>query len=378
MTSGTGPNDGNPPKKTSPTPGPLMGGADSLSSKMMRQMVESAPSTDASVDLAALPDVEMPSLEGLTIQVPELPPITEDDIFERFQMMYYNLCVERNVRSLDEPVQLGDEVLLDMIGYIEGRIIPFSAKENVKFLLEENSFLVGFGSSLAGTPVGETTVITLAWPIEDEFGLTQNLTAAFVVQVKGAASLEFPDPEAPDTLAKFGQENMSLDDIYTAIGQQLTAERASAMFVKGNNMALEAVANRIPAAIPNELIQDQIRTMWSQQEGRFLIEKGLNRTDIDAALDGWLNDPRMQAEALNKLRTTLAILTFAAHEDQEVTEEELLGFVEEFSNNLGIDPETWRASVAGNTEAQVAIFDTYLYCRTALHLIAKVSIQYGE
>ncbi len=370
----TSDNDSKKPE-SSPT---VLGGADSLTSKMMRQMVESAPSTAEQVDLSSLPDVKMPSLEDIEVTVPAQAPVTEDDIFQRFQMMYYNTCVERKYRAFEEPIELGDEILLDMIGYLEGRIIPHSAKEDLKFILEENSFLDGFGASLVGATVGETKVVTIPRPIEDEFGLTKNLTAAFVVQIKSAATLSYPDPEAPETLAKFGLGDMSLEDLYKAIGEKLTAERASAMFVEGMNLALNAVANRIQSMIPDELIKTQIRSMWNEEEGHFLMEKGVARADMDAALEGWLADPDIQAEARQKLKVTQAILTYAANEDQEVQAEELDGFVEEFSKSLGIDPEAWRASVADDQDAQIEIFDTYLYVRTALHMISKISIKYGE
>ena len=152
-----------------PTQKTVLGGADSLSSKMMRQMVESAPTNIDDVDLTALPEVDMPDLEGVVVHVPAQPPVTEDDIYERFQKVYFNVCVERQVRKAGDLVELGDEVLIDMLAYMEGRIIPFSPQQNLQFVLEEDSFLEGFAEGLVGTPVGGTKSITILRPIEDEF-----------------------------------------------------------------------------------------------------------------------------------------------------------------------------------------------------------------
>lgn len=368
MASGRGPR--NPNAGTSGPPS-------DLSSNIKRHIVESAPAAALEVDLASLPEASMPDIEGIEIHVPAPPPLTEADILERFEMMYYGQCVNRNPRGYGDTIAMEDELILDMVGYMGGRVIPFSAHSNLVIRLTRDVIQPGFGKQLEGSKVGETKVITTTMEDQDEFGASVKLNAAFVIEIKGAAHLTFPAADDPETLAKLGLGN-DIQTAYRSIAEILTEERANMMVIQGINMAIEAVANRITTPIPFRLIQDEIRFSWEKSEGTYLAAKGLPQQDRESALEGWLQDEATQEVARKRLKTMMALLAYAQEEEQALQREELVGFVEGFAKSIGLDIKVWRAAVADNEEAQASILNSYLYIRTVSHLVAQIPIHYGE
>lgn len=360
-------------------PGQLAGGgSSSFSSKMMRQIVESAPSVSVSVDLSELPEVPMPSLEGLEIHVPAAAEVTEQDILERFEQIYYTKAVKRTPRAFGESIQLGDELVVDLLGFLEGRIIPFSANQDLVLRLEPDILQPTLGTQLVGTPVGDTKVVTIGMADEDEFGQQRQLTAAFVVEVKAASTLEFPPADAPESLEAMGFDKDDINHAYRAIAENVTSERGTMMFIQGTNMALNAAADRIKVPVPHKLIQDEIRSAWSSTEGQYLMQKGLSRQDMDTALEGWLQDEETQQTARQRLKVMMVLLAFAREDEQAIELEELEGFVNQMADTVGVDIEEWRGAIADDGQAQFNIINSYVYIRTMFHLVAKIPVHYAD
>lgn len=351
------------------------GGEHSFSAKLMRQMAEKAPVTYTEVNTSALPVIELPNLAGLRIHVPALPLVTAEAVMERFELVYYDTCVERTFRRPGEPVQLGDEVLLDMICYAGGKIVPFNAHENLRLRLEKDSIRPGLGAAIAGTPVGETKLIPLTIPVEDVFGASVEGKIVFVVDLKAAASLKFPTPNTPETLQRIGL-GKTLDETYGKLARELGEERSGLMLSKGMNMALDAIADRVAAQVDEAHIDAEIRSQWSKTEGRFLTDKGLSRQDLDEALEGWLRDSETRETARQRIKIAMAVLAYARQESDDITPEEVEAFFEDYAAEQGIDLQKWRAELKSNPDQQAALLNQYLHMRTLFHLIGQVQIDY--
>lgn len=377
MTRRPRPRPGEKKSKETQEPQFAGGGANDFSSKIMRQAAEVAPVVSAEIDISLLPKIELPSLEGVEVRVPALPPVTEEEVMARFEMIYYDTCVERTLRELGEPVQLGDEILIDLIAYTGGKIVPFNSHENYRLRLEEDSVHPGFGTALAGAPVGETKVISLDLPQGEGALPTEQAKLVFVVDLKKAAALTFPPAEDPATLKQLGMGD-TINDVYGEIAATLGEERASLMLSQGIALTLETLADKVEVEVPQEHVEAEIRSQWSKTEGRFLMEKGLSRQDMDEALEGWLQDEDTQNTARQRLKIAMVVLAYAAQETEELSTEEVSTFFEELAEDNGIDIVKWRAYLAENEAEQEALLNQYLYLRTVTHLVSEIPIHYEE
>ena len=127
--------------------------------------------------------------------------------------------------------------------------------------------------------MGETKVVSFDLPQDGG----EPVKLAFVVDVKKAASLTFPQADAPETLKPLGLGD-TLDDVYGSIAKMLGEERAGITLAQGMAQTLSTLAGLVDAEFDASLIDDDIRSQWTKTEGRFLMEKGLSRQDLDDAL----------------------------------------------------------------------------------------------
>jgi trigger factor len=97
--------------------------------------------------------VEAPSTEGLEVTVPAPPPLTQDELLRRFHELAREHAEVRN-RLLDEAVALGDDVQLDVLGYSNGQLLPFSIRSNFWMELAPQEMLPGFADAIVGSGVG--------------------------------------------------------------------------------------------------------------------------------------------------------------------------------------------------------------------------------
>ena len=361
-------------KAPSLPPGLGRGGPASYASKMMRSIVESTPTMDAKLDLSDLPDIRRPNLSGIDIVVPE-PALTEDIVMESLEILYYNHA-ERTIREAGEAVEFGDELRVDWVGFIEGKLLPFSPEEDLIIRLEEDMMYPGFGQALKGSLVGDTANISITFPDDHDIEVFRNRTAVFVVQIKAAATPAFIDPNSPEMLERIGRGN-TLKEVVQSITEELEEFNANAMVLAAIDMTLEKLCQRVTVSVPEHFIDEEIRFWWRSAEGDFLHEKGLERQDIDDALQAWLQDEETREEAERRLKIAMVVKAFVKEQLEEIQQEELMGFLDEFSETLGVDAEEWRQVLSQDQAEQESLLDKYLYMRTISHIMGEVNVQYG-
>lgn len=353
------------------------GGSASTMSKMMRNMIESSPVGDTHIDLSSLPAVPMPSLQDIKIQIPAPGDVSEEQILQRFYLLCYQ-AAGRKIRRAGDKLQAGDEVLVDMLGYVAGKVLPASVRQNLTFVLQPDSIHPGFGNGLMGATVGDTTMVTTTFQYDDLVAGKASATAVFVVDVKGAAELIFPENmEQPAFLAKMNR-GTTLEEIMSNISEEIADFQASSMVIQAMNEIMATLAKKVLISIPVALLDEEIRVLWSQSEGKFLAEKGISRMDQESALQGWLTHPGIRKDAEQRLKNAMIVQAFLRESGQGVEAEEIEGFVNEFAAANGIDAQTWRKAMADNDAEKTALVEKYLYMRTLSQIMEQVSVTYGS
>lgn len=376
MTSGKDSKGSSTPQTKEQPKAMPMGGSASFESKMMRSMLESTPTTEGQIDLSDLPDIPYPKVEGIEVRVPEPPIVTNQDVDMAFQTLYFQ-CLGRDVRKAGETVQMGDEVLIDMVGFIEGIILPFSAQEDLVMHATPNALMPGFAEGLVGAVVGDTKMITVQMPQEDIMHGTRYLTAAFAVHVKGAAALTYPAPDSPEVLQKLGLGN-SLEEVRKVLAEQLTKERANAMVMQGFNMVLDKLLKQVKTPVPPKLIDEEIRFWWRKKEGEFLQKRGISRQDMDVALKGWQSNDNLRKDATRRLKVAMLFKAYNQENPPDIDTEELRGFIEELATSTGADPRAMFDAIAADKNEQNDLAEKYLYLRTMVEITANATIHYGS
>lgn len=284
-----------------------------------------------------LPRVTVPRLEELVITVPPPATVTEEDVRRRFLELAREHAGAR-YRSFSEKVAAGDEVLMDVIGYSRGRLIPFSLRADTWQLVEPDPLLPGFYERFIGQPIRHTFTIPLTLPEGYPVQALRGAPCQFVVELKAARVVQPPDLEDPRLLQVLGRGETRVE-VLRFLRDELREKEAVMHDLATTLRVLDVLAERTEVHIPESLVDEEVQRRWARAEGKVLQEKGFSNTEQQESLDGWLGEARLRRDAERRLRISLALGAVCARDEQVLTPALLKKLITEVSGSLGVNAE---------------------------------------
>ena len=311
---------------------------------------------------AAFPEVEAPSLEGLSVTLPAGEDFTAEQVQQRFLELARAHATER-YRSPSELVCWGDEVLLDIAGYTQGRLIPFSIRTGVWLRLEPESMLPGLYEALVGHKPNEGLVVDITLPPEYPLPSLRGCQSRFLIHLQAAREVTYPALESTEFLQAFGRGG-TLEEATRSIVQQMVAESAQFLLHQGQQAVLDEVAARTRVDIPAELINEEIRRSWNSTEGRSVAELGFSREEQLESLNTWLRDEATRSQTEQRLRLALALGAICKRDGLRLTPERVEQMLQERATEAGVTMDELVESLRAQPEHQARID------QVAWHLLA--------
>jgi trigger factor len=126
------------------------------------------------------PQVMLGQLEGLKVKVPQLPPVTDEDVERSLAatMRENRTFIERK----KEPAVMGDQVTIDFEGKVGKK--DFQGEKDHKVLLGADTFIPGFDEKLVGVKKGDSLQIAINFDDDHPASDLAGQTAIFDVLVK--------------------------------------------------------------------------------------------------------------------------------------------------------------------------------------------------
>ncbi len=326
-----------------------------------------------STESVALPSVEAPSLEQLEVTVPPPSPVTQDAVMERFQELRGELA-ERRGREVGEALAAGDEVRLDIIGLADGRIIPFSVRDDWLTEVAPRPALPGLFEELVGKRVGEAVRIPVVLPADYPAPALRGVEAQFMVEVKAAWERTLPEEESPRLLEALGSG--SLEEGMESIARELAEESVEAQRLEATQRVLDEVAERTRVELPEALVEDEIRRLWGRTEGRLLARRGVPAGDQEGALQGWLEDGGQRLEAARRLRIALGLKALVEREGLKLEEADVHRFLDEVAEELGMERGEVEQALKENRAVARAAAETALHLRAVEYVMERARIHF--
>ncbi|QRN97321.1 FKBP-type peptidyl-prolyl cis-trans isomerase [Archangium violaceum] len=335
---------------------------------------QAPPPASASGRQLVLPVVRAPSLDDLHVTVPAPEDITEQDVLERFHELMLEYARKRE-RAPGEPVRMGDLVLLETLGYAEGRLIPFSARSELELELDAQAFLPGFSEALVGTPVGENREVELTlpedYPVEDLRGVK----ATFLVDVLGAQEVTLPDPESQEFIQEL-ERGQTVDKVMESIADDLEEELAEELWLEARELVMDELVRRTgEVSLPPELVDEEIRRRWEEGELPLLRAKDFDADELKESLDGWLGDASTRREAERSLRIALALRAIVERDKLQLTPEKLEALVDDAVEPFGLSPEEARQALA-DPQTAGPIRDAAMHLLAVDHVMEHARVEF--
>ncbi len=322
-----------------------------------------------------LPSVKAPSLEGLSVRVPTPDDLTGEDLLRSFHEKRRALATSRE-RQPGEALELGDDVQLNIVGYCDGNLIPFSSRFGMTTELAPSEALPGFCEAVAeGGKVGESMQIALELPATYPVQSLQGKPARFLVDILAAREVTLPPESSPEFLAELGMGS-TLEEVMDSIREELEDELAGQLWVRAQDMVLDELARRTPVELPKALVDEEIRRRWVQAEGQGMVEYQFDVEEQQEALRGWLTDPTTRADAERRLHIGIALKAVTEAEKLQLTPEKLEELIRDHVEPFGFTAEDVHAALRESPETTRRLTELGWHLLAVEHVMNKAKVTF--
>jgi trigger factor len=268
-----------------------------------------------------IPEIEAPSIEGLRVSVSRPRPITEEDLMARLAQLR-RAAAERTPRPLGSLVQEGDELLLDVVAYCNGKLVPFSAQEGLQVRLDEEGLRDPVMAALVQVASGSRGMVTAKLPEDYSYAPLRGQVATYAVHVHAVWAIRELPADSPELIERLGL-GKNIHETMRALHQKLLDERALGVEVGVGQAILEELVRRAKVEVSQRLFEKEMLERWMQREGRFLQKSGIAGEDFDAAFQAWLDDPEYSGEVKRMLKNAIVLRAIVKKHDLKVDENKL-------------------------------------------------------
>ena len=262
--------------------------------------------------------------------------ITEEDIDNQI----YNIR-KKNARLVsvdDRPAQMGDEVVLDFEGFVDGVAFEGGKGENHPLKLGSGQFIPGFEEQVAGHSIDEDFDVNVTFPETYQMEEYAGKEAVFKCKIKSISFEELP--EINDDLVKDATEFDTVEEYKADIRKKLEEAAKNQAEANFENAIMNALIEKVDSPIPNCMYERRIDSLinaFDQQlhQNNMKLDLYLQYTgmDMDALRDTY------RERAVSEVKLRLALEKIAELENIQVTDEEVDASLSEMaeSNKITLD-----------------------------------------
>lgn len=292
--------------------------------RALQRLLDAAPAAQAvkNVDPATKKSAEraLQMASSLEVHVPQ-GLVSEQDITKRLDEIRETLSLVKP-RGFGDTLKAGDEVLLDLLGYLGGDV--FLAHTDTWYRLNPNRFMPGLFESLVGAKVPDHRIVHVQLPADYPAPAQAGRTAVFAVSIKQGRARELPDPEDPVFLPFVNRNAKTLEDLREKLREELVIERAQQMVEHAKLLLLrELYVKCMDDEVPEPLVEEELTRRWRDFQGESLIRQGVSLEEQRRSQQAYASDPTMRAEARRTIWEYRILEAIAASHGIEVTEQTL-------------------------------------------------------
>ena len=295
----------------------------------------------ATVDVR--PAIELRDYKGIEVES-DTPPIEDDDV----ERSLTALAKERaTLVPVERAAQLGDVVTLDYEGKIDGVAFDGGSAKGQMTELDENRFIPGFASGIAGMNAGETKEIEAVFPSDYPKEDLAGKTAIFTVTVHDVKALELPAID--DEFAKTISENETLEALRADVRKRLEAIAQSRARRAIGNVVMEKLVDAHEFPLPQVLVEREIDNMINDSTAQ-LAQSGLSFDDYLKEQGKTEDELResFRGDAEQRVKATLVIEEIARTEGINATPADIGEELSALSRQYGQPVDRIRKALGNN------------------------------
>ena len=303
--------------------------------KALQRVLDTAPNAAiaAKVDGPArsVADKVMAAASTVELHIAALP-ISAALVAQRVEELRRMISITEQ-RAFGQPVEAGDEVELDLLGYIDGKL--FLAQQAGWFDVAANVFLPGLFESLIGVAPPDNAVVQMRLPDHYPVAEHRNQVAAFAITVRRAQRRILPDADDPIFLQLTARKVKTRAELEAVLVDELTQERARLCVDEAKMSLLRELYIKVGVDddVPDELVDEELRRRWKQHIGDALALQGVTVDEQKKSLADYSNSAQ-RAEARRTVWEHRALEAVADAHNVEATDGEVHKMVEQLAPDI--------------------------------------------
>lgn len=265
------------------------------------------------------PEVEVEGYKGIEAEKVEYT-VTDEDVDAEIAKLQKRAGTTISVE--DRPAQMGDNVVFDFEGFIDGVAFEGGKGEEFPLTLGSNQFIPGFEEQIAGHAIGEDFDVNVSFPENYHVDELKGKPAVFKCKIHQIKAVELP--ELDDEFAKDVSEFETLEALKADLKSKLQEKKDLEANDEFENKLVDAVIVGMKADIPACMYERKIDEMVQDFAYRLQMQ-GLNLETYmqytGSTVESFRETFKEQAEHQVKVR--LALEKIAELENLTATEEDL-------------------------------------------------------
>ena len=258
------------------------------------------------------PDIELPELDGLEIDVPKAQ-VTDEDVNNRLESLRQRFGT---LVGVDRPAAKGDFANIDLDAQIDGESVD--SQEGVSYELGSGTMLDGLDEALEGLSAGEETTFegTL------EAGEHEGQKATVKVKVNSVKAEELP--ELNDEFASEVSDFDTLDEYKKEIKDNLTKKKEEQAKTEKENAVVDKAVENATMEIPEAMIDTQVENMVDDFARR-IQSQGLSMEQYMLVTGATVDSlkEQMKPQTVKRIESRLVLEKVAEAENIQISDEKL-------------------------------------------------------
>ncbi|MBS4215448.1 MULTISPECIES: trigger factor [Neobacillus] len=282
------------------------------------------------------PEVTLGEYKGLEIEELDTT-VTDEDVQKELEALQ-NRHAELVVKEEGTAV-LGDTVVIDFEGFVDGEAFEGGKGENYSLDLGSGSFIPGFEEQLVGVAAGESKEVEVTFPEEYHAAELAGKPAVFKTTVHEIKGKELPALD--DEFAKdVDDEVETLDALKEKIKTRLEDSKKHEAEHHLQDTVVEKAAENTQVELPEVMIDNEVNRLLQDFEQRLQMQ-GMN-LQLYYQFSGQDEEAlreQMKADAEKNVRVRLTLEAIAKAENLEVSEEDVTAELEKMAGmyNMSVD-----------------------------------------
>jgi trigger factor len=290
------------------------------------------------------PEVTLGDYKGLEVEDFDAT-VTDEDVAKELETLQ-NRQAELVVKE-EGTAELGDTVVLDFEGFVDGEAFEGGKAENHSLELGSGSFIPGFEEQLVGLATGESKDVEVSFPEEYHAAELAGKPAVFKVTLHEIKGKELPALD--DEFAKdVDDEVETLDALKEKIRTRLEDSKKHEAEHHLRDSLVEKAAENAQVEIPEVMVTSEVNRMLQEFEQRLQMQ-GMNLElyfQFSGQDENALRE-QMKEEAVNRVRVALTLEAIAKAENIEASDEDVNAELEKMAGMYNMTVDNIKQALGG-------------------------------